>query len=276
MASHPPSAAVARDYPCPVCRLPLPTLGKMKSHMVRRHPRAPRNYRPQAAGADGRPSSGWKPRTASGGTDHGLASLCSPTCGIAAASTAVGSEVAPAAQPVTPENPRMTPVTSAKPPRPPRRASRLQRRRVMGLADATAVVDPQLRLLFQASAETVSREDVGRPNPPPVPSSGKRRRAAARRSTPWTRFGAVCTTARASFERLGDWIRSEPAASLRPGARPFLFAGRRLRALREFVAESGGSGLSTADQTRLYKLLVMGSWQRRGCRSGPHDVGTAV
>jgi len=81
-------------------------------------------------------------------------------------------------------------------------------------------------------------------------------------------LGAVCATARADFERLGDALRSEPAAVLRPGAKPFLFAGRRLRALREFVAECGGSGLSTMDQTRLCKLLVLGSWQAREGEEG--------
>jgi len=291
------SGSATKVYPCPVCSMTLASLGSLRSHMVRRHPRSPRNYRTPSPAIVVSPL-GETAGSVPGGGDQGLASLSKepapslppppalPAAAVAVVpestaeplATAAGPEATSCLGPMTQADTSAVPVTRSRPPRVPRRvSSRPPRQPVPGLADAMTVEDPHLRLLFQASAEEVSRGAGRRRNHPPVASSGKRRRAAARRSTPWYRFGAVCATARASFERLGDWLRSEPAAVLRPGAKPFLFAGRRLRALREFVADCGGAGLSTADQTRLYKLLVMGSWQaREGVAGEPlrDDSGT--
>jgi len=247
--------------------------------MVRRHPQTPRNYRSATTAGAGHVPITTSSEAGTGVSDPGLAWLGAPPTSAPSTTLATSSDLPGAAElsqapshghetaPPMPSNARSVSrtrtVSSARPPRGQTGslAPRPPRRSELGWADAAEVADPQLRVLFQASAEVVSREPGGGRRPPPIPSSGKRRRAAARKSTPWFRFGTVCTTARASFERLGDWLRSEPAAVLRPGAKPFLFAGRRLRALRQFVAECGGSGLSMADQTRLYSLLVMGSWQ---------------
>ena len=277
-----PSPVASNLYSCSVCSITLSSLGGLRSHMVRRHPLMPRNHRQATAPAAGDPVVATLEPNA-GASDPGLACLGPPQNAIQAATTSTpaadeaarrqrhGDVTASPASSSGGASRRAPRVSSARPPRGPmgRSARQAPGRPEIGLAQAAGVADPTLRLLFQASAEVVSRETMGHCRPPPIPSSGKRRRAAARKSTPWYRFGTVCTTARASFERLGDWIRSEPAAVLRPGAKPFLFAGRRLRALRDFVAECGGSGLSMSDQTRLYKLLVMGSWQAREVAAPP-------
>lgn len=106
--------------------------------------------------------------------------------------------------------------------------------------------------------------------------SRKRRREAGsatdQREEPTFAYATLQAKVRAMFEELGDWQRSAPLALKRKRAKEGKFNTVRLRALQRFALSVGKSGMSLADQKKLYDFLDIWDGTQPGqLRDSGHD-----